>query len=587
MIDLEDDVLFPIYENGNYGFLNDKGNVVFPLTLQEIQEDLICGGIAEDWLVLETKNSRQIVGKNSALIFPGKFERVEDIGYGLLKVSQQGKKGVIHKGGYPVLEFGFDDLDVLTGEFIRVFLDNEVGLYTFSSRKLLDPDYVDIQSVGPFLILRNRDGFAVTNRQQILKILDEEKPVLDFRYDDFELLDDEHLLLFEDEREVLLNPQLNPVIPVGRHQIYQISTGWLIREPNGYRILDPVFKPISDTLYQRVEYNSNWVALRKNQSWSFYAANYIGHGYDSVRIPSENFAFLLKGDSLTVYFSNELRKSFPNTYKPRILKPASVSGNKMETEYLLLSSNRKDLVFNAEGTEILNGSYNDIQALGLEYLLLEKGGKKGLSDRSGKQLLNTKYDGIANYNQGYLSLLSRQKFGIIHSGKDILIEPRYDAMLRIYNDSLLIATYSGKKGIVDGKNKKLLDFQFETIEYWNDTAALALKDNQWGFYSMGSGEQKGPLFDDFSIIHDNPGGAKMVEIRIGAKFGVYSNFKGEIISPTYNDIVNVGSPEKPILFCEVNLREADFLVILYFNGNGEIIRKQAMDGEEYMKIYCE
>jgi len=75
--------------------------------------------------------------------------------------------------------------------------------------------------------------------------------------------------------------------------------------------------------------------------------------------------------------------------------------------------------------------------------------------------------------------------------------------------------------------------------------------------------------------------------RADQGYGVFSNTRGEVIAPTFNDLINVGSTADPIYFTEKHVEEAEFYVVIYYNKEGEIIRKQAFESDDYMLIYCE
>ncbi len=69
-------------------------------------------------------------------------------------------------------------------------------------------------------------------------------------------------------------------------------------------------------------------------------------------------------------------------------------------------------------------------------------------------------------------------------------------------------------------------------------------------------------------------------------FGVISNRRGIVVPMQYSDIVNLGSKEVPLYFTERHIEEAGISVVVYYDSFGKIIRKQAMEADEFEKIYC-
>jgi hypothetical protein len=55
---------------------------------------------------------------------------------------------------------------------------------------------------------------------------------------------------------------------------------------------------------------------------------------------------------------------------------------------------------------------------------------------------------------------------------------------------------------------------------------------------------------------------------------------------TFTDIINLGSKDDPLYFTEKHVEEASIFVVIYYDRNGKLIRRQAYEPEEYEKIYC-
>ena len=78
----------------------------------------------------------------------------------------------------------------------------------------------------------------------------------------------------------------------------------------------------------------------------------------------------------------------------------------------------------------------------------------------------------------------------------------------------------------------------------------------------------------------------MAIVHQHTNYGVVHNQKGTIIPISYNDVVNVGSDEKPLYFTEKQVEEAAIFVVLYYNDKGELLRTAVYDQEEYDKLHC-
>ena len=66
-----------------------------------------------------------------------------------------------------------------------------------------------------------------------------------------------------------------------------------------------------------------------------------------------------------------------------------------------------------------------------------------------------------------------------------------------------------------------------------------------------------------------------------------SNKRGTVIPISFSDLVNLGPADEPIYFTEKHVTEASIFVVIYYDGNGKLIRREVYDdSEEYEKIYC-
>jgi hypothetical protein len=70
-------------------------------------------------------------------------------------------------------------------------------------------------------------------------------------------------------------------------------------------------------------------------------------------------------------------------------------------------------------------------------------------------------------------------------------------------------------------------------------------------------------------------------------YGLISSNKGILIPPTFHEIINLGTPEMPLYFTEKGVEEADIYIVIYYNQDGKLVRRQAYEEDEYDRIYCD
>lgn len=592
LVPLQKYALFPIYENEKYGFMDTQGSLILEPSYNSILEDYSCRAIYEDFLVVEG-SEKLIIGRNGKIIHNEDFDEVEDIGYGLLKIKVDDRYLLKHKGGFQVMDTLFDDFSLLKDRFIIFREQDKLGVASLNGKILFKPQFDDIFTEGDFIIFEKNNALAVSNSNQLLEVANNVPLQLDFNYEEIYPVKENFLHLLGKNTEVVLNANMNVVVPEDQHEIIPFDLGWVIQKEGLYKIFDEKMMPVSDVSYDKIINNKSWLALKNDSKWGIInnkVSIFPEFIYDTVQILTPNVTLLKTEEGTSALFSNGETISLGNIQdKIQILKPTIMSGSIDTTanEFMMIT-NKSNFrrVFDHTGKEIISGFFNNISYLGPNLLLLDKNNKKGLADDSGKIVLPIKYDGIGNYNNGYISTLIGTRFGVFNQSRNININPEYDLTLQPYNEKLLIATKNQKTGIIDFSGKKLTNFIFDQVIYWTDTVALVKNKDKFNLFHLHNNEIVYDGIDEIKFIRQDST-ENILTIIKNNNYGILSNKKGEIIPPLYSDIVNLGSEEEPVYFSEKNVEEAQIFIAIYFNDRGEMIRRQAFTPEEYEKIYCE
>jgi hypothetical protein len=454
---------------------------------------------------------------------------------------------------------------------------------------IMNDYFKEINKEGQFLLLKKNDKWAVTTNDVLSISFIKGLIDLNFEYDDYELIESTQLLCFRDDREVVLDKNLEEKIPLDNQRIFTLPEGWLVRKDSLYHIYDDAFIKISGSGFQKVEYKGKWISGKSEDKWILYF-NFTPFpdvfAYDSINIISDQYVLGFGEDSTYLIFNNLKRQEIQDFETIQILKNNLSSNNEDEpTEFLKLELSRgRKSVFNCEGKEIINGDYDNIQSLGPEYLILQKKGKVGLADTSGRILLKLQYDAIANYSDGFVSVLNQKKFGLYNMHLNLFLIPRYDRLVKAYNQDYLIVHDRDGFGLIDLRREDVTDRDFEEIVFWNDSSMLAKRDGMWLIYDLKNEQIYLENIIDFEYLKDQD--EKIIIYLIEDRYGVVSNRDGIIINHTFNDIINLGSSNHPVFFAEKYVSEAEFYIVIYYDRSGNILRKQVFDETEYDKIYC-
>ena len=130
------------------------------------------------------------------------------------------------------------------------------------------------------------------------------------------------------------------------------------------------------------------------------------------------------------------------------------------------------------------------------------------------------------------------------------------------------------------------------LEYQTLLKPLLFTIRTIGFYPrislerFDSGEVRLDKIKKFSYLKDLPS-EKIALVQQDHAYGVISNSRGVVVPIEYTDIVNLGTNEIPLYFTERHISEAGISVVVYYDQQGRIIRKQAMEADEFERISCD
>ncbi|MEO1054597.1 MAG: WG repeat-containing protein [Bacteroidota bacterium] len=589
VVRLEDQPLVPFVEAGEYGFMDYQAKPIIPAQYKSISTDYLCGFTSADYLLIQG-DSPKIVGRNGATIWAGKYDDAEDIGYGFLKVKKGDYYGLVHKSSYKVLPPKYDDIKVVDGQFLAHRLNGKWGLVSFHGRQISAHQFQDIDEVDGYLVFRKSDKIALITAEQVAEQLNGASYNLAFKYEELEVQNDGLIITINGEKEALLGKNYHYAIPPDKQTIRPLSKGYLVERDDDYLVLNDKHEDLNGISFKSALYNDNWVTLKKDSLWGAFhldAALFIPFEYDSISLLGNHLLRATKNDSSWFYFpasTDTIPAGKDQAF--RIIESNISTGTPSKGgQYLCFEDGDQKQLYNYLGIQIFEGKADAISAVGEEYIIIERKGKKTLMDADGQKLLSKNIEAVGNYKAGIISILYRKKFGLFSVKDTVNIPCEYEKILTPYNRHTFIASKGGKQGLIDKNNVSLTGFEFEEIRYWNDTAALIKKDFQWILYDF---KQNKNLIDEIKDIELYQSESEITATYFREnKYGLISNTRGEVVPPTYTVIHNLGSIESPIYFAEKYIEEAEFHVVIYYDSDGNILRKDAFEAQDYSRIYCD
>ena len=631
IIEIESTPFLAFYENDKYGFIDSTGNTTINPKFSSIKKEYLCQVIMDDFLLVNEGNEKIIINKIGDIIYKGDFIDIENLGNSFIKIIKENKMELVHKSGKSIFSGKIDNAYVIGEKFILIEQDESYELISFTGRKLLSSKFDDVMQEGPFLIFEKNEKFAISNYDNLSKIIKNKKEKLNFYYDDFELVN-KNLICFTEDTEELFDSNLNLIIEKAKQNIYPIDKGWITKNENGFKIFSYTLDFKFSSEFQNIEHNKSFISTKISDKWNVYSISTgknIIEDYDSVKLLTDSIIWLRNENSDKLFFSNKQEVTIDTSSVINILK--ANENTDTDISYIRVSDSKDVNIYSEEGeklpkmeffhvvkkgdtfnklaalykvkqseilsmnnksnTNLIIGEKIKVKGYTPKKLLkdnlfeIEEAGKKGIVDRQGKLILEKVYDGIRLIDDNNISLLKNEKFGVYNISNNKLIEPKYFNELEPYDSARYIAKDFFRFGIIDFNGNIILPFEYQSIQFWNSNSVILKKSDKYSIYNIETKNELIGNINKISLIKDND--EKVIKIETSSGMGVISNIKQEILSPIYDNIQIVNYLSSSFYIAKQLLNEANLLVNLYVDSNGKIIKNQALKIDEKNKLECQ
>ncbi|MEM6829089.1 MAG: WG repeat-containing protein [Bacteroidota bacterium] len=574
--DLSEKQLFPVLDAGQFGFYSRNGDQAIGYEFTQINEEFKCGLTSDEWLFVSDTISK-IIAKNGEIILSN-IQEYTDLGHGAAKVKKNGKWFLYHKSGFLILKGAIQDAEVLNGRWIKVQRKDRWGLFSFLGYEVAPFKYENIETLGPFWIFQKNRSLAVYNKEKIRDDLDQKGLELEFRFHDVELIDQDKLIGFRENRECMLDSALNFLIPWGVYQINPDPSGWYLKSAEGYRLYNHEKEDIGDDVHPYLELNRGWLALkRKGGSWMLSAREVSAKdktGYDSLKLISDFVAYAERKEKRQLIFSNgdSLDLMRGEKVKTFLNRPS----------YLLLEGSYGRKVVSITGKEVVRGNFDELTFFNDSLVKANINRKYGLIRLKGGYLIKPEYQAIDELD-GLILCLINGKIGCYDLKNGNWVRAKYESRIARLGENYLVKS-EGMFGVLNPSNELVIPTDYDEIRYWNDTSYLVKKE-AWYFINQNN-EQIGDPFDYLSELSKS-GDESIFEYIKHGKYGLLSSKSGFLLEPEFTEIVNLGSSEEPLFMADQHLKTAQLHVVSYVNANGKLIMSKAYRKSDFDKLLCE
>ena len=578
---LNNQALSLVHRNGSFGFISLSGETFLEYSYLKVDAKYRCGNILGELLSVEQADSKRLVNRKGEVVFEGFDGQVVDLGSGLLVVEEEGKVGLIHKSGFRLIDAMYDDLALLENSLLTYELNGKLGVMSVTGRTYIQPEFDEIYTKGPFWVFRQGENFGVTNLKQVRDI---DSFDLSLPFEEVELINDNYIIGFQEDSEVLLNDQLEVMTPEATQRINTKHETWVIELLDGYTTFDPGLGELSTSTYQDVRQNDEWLGLTRNGKWFVYNKNIYDEpiiGVDSLKLLGEDIAIVFRGkDGLAIFPNREVVEITEGQYLKSIGPKI-----KTDTHFLVVKEGGENILYK-NGLEQFRLACDELGYISDSAFYVKKFNKYGAVGLDGRLIMRIRYDAISEAENEVAPVLYNGKFGAYNFRNRVLLRLDYLEKIKSYNEEMFIVNEDGEYGLLDNLNELRVEPEFERIEYWSDSSFLGLKEGYWNIVKMSDGTRTLADIKYYEFIKNTPN-EKILLIRKEEGYGVFHSTKGLIIPTVFHDVMNLGSEETQLYFTETAVSEADIYVVVYYDTNGDKLFSEAYREDIYDSLVCE
>jgi len=567
----------PFLKNNQFGFMDQTGQEVLSPQFQDVRDEYKCGSVSDDILSLPdgyfSRTGKKIANHTSSL---------KSIGLGFLAVSEQSCLRLIHKSGREIISDCYEEYRIVDDHFIAAKRNSFLTLYTLGGRKLPLTGITQISEAEGLILLSKSEKKIVNTTNQLATLADGNPFHDELVFDEVLAVNKGLLLVRNSGLEGILDNNLNYVVPLGRHTLTKTSFG-LIGNENGRITVHGLSTELENKTYDNITYYRNWLVLTnagKTQLMDIPSKQWVETDADSVRF-DHSLTFVHKNNNHKVYLSPNHSLNLQAESKIQFI------ASRDSVQFFFTENKKKRTVFTLDkGDQLFTTDLELLESLGKDYFVVSKGSKKGVLGRNGKTIVPVEMDAIILADKNYLSLLKDKKFGLYELRSRKYFKPVYERNPIPLDKKNLVVFKDGFYGLINFDSKPVTGFEFSEVHAWNDSVIWVKKDFQWRLLNFVTQKVVLDKVKDFSWIK-NTEDEKTAKIHRENYYGIVSNKKGVIIPASFTEVINLGTADQPFYFTDKEVEEAGIFVVVYFNNQGKLVRKQAYEEEEFERILCE
>lgn len=594
--------IFPYFEKEQYGYLNAAGKIVLEASLENILPKHLCQTQQTDYFQIQQNTHfglRSVVGK---AIFPAEYDAFLQLAPAVWRLNKNGFYGVSHESGQEILPLKYDAVEMLGTQLLKFKKNRRWGIATLQGQVIFEPTFTELDIKQNTLVVgRQASGFYAYKVKDFWKQIQEKTTLKAFEAENLVALDSTRLQFTKGNSIGIINTRLDMVLPAQPYPVrYITQTAFVLQKDStalqAYSLNGVPF--LKEDVFSKIEGNHGILLLKKGKHWGVFQTQngQLRHNFelDSVALV-DKVLFLYKAKKLSL-------DCIESTQKP--IDAQNFKNIRVENGFIFFENAQQQKgLYDMKGQRVCAPAYQSIYPLSANLFNVQANGKYGLVDSVGKAVLPLKYDGIdAQANQQY-ALITNGKYGLFSPKNTLVTEVQYDYMPQIATLSptttVIFASKSGQKGVLDFQNKTLVPFHYKEVIAWQDSTVIVQNTKgEWLFYNFAKkGKEKlkekekeashtsHTHFQEIKIWQIKEGYV-LLQVKQHDLWGIWDNKIGEKLKPAFQTIENRGTVEKPFYVAEKKLSHHHYL-LAYLNAEGKKIWEKELSEQDYERMICE
>jgi len=574
-----------------YFYNLEKGHLL-PFQFDEVIPDS-CSFLKEPFILRSYNNSTRAYLKNGEPITDYDIKSIEYLGSGFFKLSDYGRKqnlahfSLIDKLNQEGLDFSMLDK-------FHFAKKQEDGWYLTSilGEPILKQPVDSIWKEKEVYFFKKGKDMAVASLEDFRKTAKGDVKSLSFLYDAYEWLGGQYLRLYSDDYETIFDSKAQLIFPLEKAKYDFIEGVWLQEKQGEYIMLDSDKRELFEEKFDDYRYRSRVLALQKDKLWSVFNNGikaFPKFQYDSVRIFNDWLTLAIKDSTQYLLFNSDERIKLEEGEVFKILKNYNIELSDVADQLRFVEVSNKEgyfKLFNAYGRKIKEGEKLGINILTPQLIQIHQNKKKQLIDSSGNLIELRNVTAFGAYQDGLIPILQDKKFGALRVDSMKVIPAHSQSKLGVFlRDSLYIFKEDNLLGISDSKGEALLEADFESIEFFNDSTAIVEEEGEIGILNIYQNEYLHEGIDTWEKVFYTE--EQFYIIRKKAGYGVLNQLGEEIIPFIFNELMAYKSKGQLYWLAERRLSEINYIVIAYFDKNGSVLFKEGLNFDDYLQTACD